>query len=306
MDIMKKMKSLSILGLILFPLLLSAQKVDFVVNTDTLSYSRLNNPVITTGLIVLFNYGGGNGLSDIPKVSEIDSVLVIDIEINNWFLPQKEILRIDNCIRHAIDANKIAKGNYIIGGFSGGGVSATRYVELTIENKKADLIPKGLFIGDAPIDYIEFYKYCEREIVRDCQAPNASVGPREAKGVKKDYENSFGDPVVDRDKYVKNSPVTMTESDFGNAKYLLSIPVRTYHEVDPMWYIKERCRNQFTEENIYVGTALINYLYNNGNHKADIIITYNKGYRSAGVRHPHSWSIIEAKGLLEWYKGLDK
>jgi len=303
---MRKNKRFIILLLILFPISLSAQRVTFTISKDTLSYLRLNNPQKKSGMIVLFNYGGGNGLSDIPAVSELESILVIDIKINNWFLPQNEILKIDNCIRHAINSNGIAKGNFIIGGFSGGGVSATRYVELTIENKKEELIPKGLFIGDAPIDYLEFYKYCDREIVRNCQAKDARVGKREAEAVKKDYNNSFGDPVIDRDKYVKNSPITITEPDFGNAKYLLNIPVRTYHEVDPMWYIKERCRNQFTEENIYVGTALINYLYTNCNNKADVIITYSRGYRSPGVRHPHSWSIIEAKGLLEWYRGLDK
>lgn len=307
MDIMDKCKSLIILCLIMSPLLLNAQKVEFMVNNDTFSYSKLNNPIKSIGLIVLFDYGGGNGLSDIPKVSEMDSVLVIDIKIGDWYLQQKnQISKIDNCIKHALYSNGIFKWNFILGGFSGGGVSATRYVELTIEGKKEELIPKGLFIGDAPIDYIEFYKYCEREIVRDCQAPNAGVGKQEAESIKRDYNNSFGDPVVNRDKYVKNSPVTITEPDFGNAKYLLNIAVRTYHEVDPMWHIKERCRNQFTDGNIYVGTALINYLYNNGNHKADVIITYNKGYRSDGVRHPHSWSIIEAKGLLEWYKGLVK
>ena len=72
-----------------------------------------------------------------------------------------------------------------------------------------------------------------------------------------------------------------------------------------MWYIKKSCRNQFTEENIYVGAVLINYLYNNGNQDAEVIITHSKGYRNSGLRHPHSWSIIDAKDLIKRFKNID-
>ncbi len=72
-----------------------------------------------------------------------------------------------------------------------------------------------------------------------------------------------------------------------------------------MWYIKERCRD-VTDENVIVGSKLINFLYNNGNKNAVLIETQGKGKRADGRRHPHSWSIADPKETIDWLKGFIK
>lgn len=300
------MNQLIILVIVLFSIQLQGQTVEFQQNNKTYQYKELNKPNNCKGLLVLFGYGGGNGLTDIPAVFEKDSVLAIVIVMKiNFFKTQADIDMVDACITHALENNNIPSNTLLYGGFSGGATVGLRYTELAIERQITKLIPKGVFSGDAALDYIEFYRYCEREIARKCNAPESKWGKIEAESSKKDYDKELGDPVTDRDNYIKASAVTITEPDFGNAKYLLNTPIRSYHEIDPMWYIKEKCRNQFTEENIYVGAALINYLYNNGNKQAEILITQNKGYRTNGARQPHSWSIIDAQDLLDWYNSLE-
>ena len=37
-----------------------------------------------------------------------------------------------------------------------------------------------------------------------------------------------------------------------------------------------------------------------GNTRAQLITTTNKGYRDDGIRHPHAWSIIDEKDLINW------
>ncbi len=300
------MKHFVTIAIVLISFQLQGQAVKFVYNDSTYEYKKLNNPDINNGLLVIFGYSGGNGTSDIPAVFEKDSVLVVVIDIaTNFFKSQNDIELIDACLNHVIDNNKIPINTIMYGGFSGGATVALRYAELTIERNITKLIPKAIFSGDAALDYIEFYRYCEREIARDCDAPASKWGRIEAESCKKDYDKKLGDPIKNRGNYIKASAATITEPDFGNAKYLLNTPIRTYHEIDPMWYIKEKCRNQFTEENIYVGVALINYLYNSGNKNAEVIITKDKGYRTNGARQPHSWSIIDAQDLLDWYKNIE-
>ncbi|WP_157837440.1 hypothetical protein [Chryseobacterium sp. P1-3] len=41
-------------------------------------------------------------------------------------------------------------------------------------------------------------------------------------------------------------------------------------------------------------------LVNLGNHTAEYIETKNRGIRANGKKHPHSWNIVEQKGLVKW------
>jgi len=47
-------------------------------------------------------------------------------------------------------------------------------------------------------------------------------------------------------------------------------------------------------------------LKENGNTHAQFINALGKGYRENGNRHPHSWSLIEPKELIEWVLSLMK
>jgi hypothetical protein len=50
--------------------------------------------------------------------------------------------------------------------------------------------------------------------------------------------------------------------------------------------------------------ALVNQLKILGSKKAELITTTGKGIRENGSRHPHSWSIVDEKELIEWFVGL--
>lgn len=47
--------------------------------------------------------------------------------------------------------------------------------------------------------------------------------------------------------------------------------------------------------------ALINELKILDNRRAELIITHDKGYLPDGTRHPHSWSIVDEKELIDWF-----
>ena len=47
-------------------------------------------------------------------------------------------------------------------------------------------------------------------------------------------------------------------------------------------------------------TAMIQFLNDSGNTKAEFINAFGKGYRIEGNRHPHSWSIIDSHDCIDW------
>jgi hypothetical protein len=52
--------------------------------------------------------------------------------------------------------------------------------------------------------------------------------------------------------------------------------------------------------------AFINELNILGNSNAELIVTHERGYLPDGTRHPHSWSIVDERDLLEWFENTLK
>jgi hypothetical protein len=205
------------------------------------------------------------------------------------------------CINDAFRKYGIKSRRYIIGGLSAGGTVAVGFAEAVLRDKKTEFVPKAVFAVDPVLDLAELYRASEREAKRDCKVEGAVVGTSEARFVTGMLDRRLGDPVDSLANYVARSPYTMSRDDGGNARYLRAVPVRVYHELDPMWSMKERCR-PIGDENGIVGCQFIHNLYTAGNTKAEVVLTQNRGSRLDGTRHPHSWNIVEENGFIAWAK----
>ncbi len=274
-------------------------------------YRGINN---AKGMIVIFDgYPGGfddpevwaNALfrwTKIPKTAYKNDFVTIIIPYNRQLFITDELYNIFQiCVEDAVKRYNVEQGKYIVGGFSAGGAMATGFAENLIRDKKENLIPKAVFAVDPVLDLYEFYKSFQRSIASDCKAPNAYIGIKEAKALKKQLENELGVPDDSLSNYKRCSPFFMGDTDGGNARYLTEIPVRLYHELDPMWSIRERCRSIFDENGLY-GCKMIHTLYMAGNTNAEVVLTQNRGYRLDGTRHPHSWNIVDEKEFIRWVK----
>jgi hypothetical protein len=81
---------------------------------------------------------------------------------------------------------------------------------------------------------------------------------------------------------------------------MVDIPLRIYSEPDIDWWLKEHGLD-FSSINITDCSAMINELNRLGNSNASLITTHNKGFRKPdNRRHPHSWSIVNNKELIDW------
>jgi hypothetical protein len=179
---------------------------------------------------------------------------------------------------------------------------AVGLAENLVRDNKSDLIPKAVFAVDPVLELNEYYKARQRAINGNCGAPTAYIAINEAKELTRLLESTIGTPEDSHANYRKFSPFFMPDRNGGNAKFLHDVPIRLYHELDPMWSIKERCRSIFDENGPY-GCAMIHSLYLAGNKNAEVILTQNRGSRVDGTRHPHSWNIVDEKDFMKWAQG---
>ena len=75
--------------------------------------------------------------------------------------------------------------------------------------------------------------------------------------------------------------------------------VRVYEDIDVEWQLKERRRSLY-DTNILNASELINRLLLSGNNKAEFKTSKQPGQRSNGMRHPHSWSIVDEVECIQW------
>jgi len=228
----------------------------------------------------------------------LDSNLAVIIpSINQRLALDKIVLDFLNTVfKTATDQYKLPKDNFVVGGFSMGGLFSLRYAEMAEpDTSKTFIKPVAVFSVDGPTDLENHYYSFERRFTNP-----RNTNKHEAEYAINEFKKFMGGtPKEQHDKYVYYSTYSKSETDGGNAKYLLNIPVRIYNDVDVNWWITNR-GNDLYDMNALDQSALVNYLIANGNNKAEFINAFGKGYRIEGNRHPHSWSIVDAPDCIKW------
>lgn len=210
-------------------------------------------------------------------------------------ISDKVLNTIDEMIGEVIGTFKISNRSVIIGGMSAGGTGAIRYVEYCYANKSKHRIePSGVFGVDAPLDYERLYNESSRALKRNF---NQDAVDESKILISLLTKNLKGTPKTNIISYQTNSPFCYSANDGGNAHLLNRLAVRLYTEPDINWWIDNR-RKDYYDLNSIDNAALINQLKINGNNKAELITTYNKGVKIDN--HPHSWSILDQQELLVW------
>lgn len=260
------------------------------------------------GVLVLIA-GFGQRAEDTPPETKLHNVGYVNNILTVFYAAGNKLyadsitqLRLTAVINDIIARYKVKSNNFVLGGFSAGGLIALRYVELCNEfPKKFPIQPQGVFTVDAPIDFFTIWK----ELELAANDNNSEVAVEEATRAMKHIIADHGDPKDNFSFYANCNPFSMDKKYGENEKYLKSIAVHVYHDVDIAWWINNR--NQTVQGSNYEVTAeLINRLVLMGNTKAEFMQSFGTGYRSNGQRHPHSWSIVNEVELIQWMKSLIK
>jgi len=246
---------------------------------ETPPETKLHNISYSNGILTVF-YAAGNKLY-------ADSVTQ---------------LKLSKVIEDIVSRYHVKRDRFILGGYSAGGMVAMRYAELCNEfPDKFPIQPKGVFTVDSPIDIFTIYTQLEETAKNNY----SELAVEEAVRAMGHINDDYGIPIENVAVYAKLTPFSMNKSYSENEKYLKNTAVRVYHDIDIAWRINNR--NQTVHNSNYEVTAeLINRLILMGNDKAEFIQTYQTGYRSNGMRHPHSWSIVDEVEFMQWIKELLK
>jgi hypothetical protein len=213
------------------------------------------------------------------------------------------IAKLNKTLNHVKTKYNVSAEDFVIGGFSAGGTISLRYAEYCYQKPdEASIKPQAVFTVDSPVDLFHIWNYFDRELKKNF----SEAGVSEAKYVKGLMLEEIGNPIENRNVYERLTPFNMESDTKGNEQHLESIAVRVYHDIDVNWLINERHRS-LMDTNALPASELINRLKQYGNNKAEFVTAKNEGYRSSGLRHPHSWSIVDEIELIQWVKKqLDK
>lgn len=178
-------------------------------DSTTLFYEKispLNKPI---GAIVILP-GSGETIQDVKKQISLHKLavqknLIVIFPSINWgtnkHIPEHKLL--DTIFKQVVEADKIPKDKFVIGGFSGGGMLALTYTEKANKNNDSTfLVPRAVFGVDPPLDFAHLWKHCEKDIERNVS--QAAVA--EGKWIIDMYTQEFGGaPAQYKDNYVKYS-----------------------------------------------------------------------------------------------------
>ncbi len=190
--------------------------------------------------------------------------------------------------------------------FCGMSLEGTRAIKLAIfsqsDDSKYHLKPSAVALCDSPLDMVRFHK----EMVKAKKIAFNAAAANEGSWVSAYLEKNLGGtPTENLQAYINYSPYSYLTEGAQNLMALQGIAVRAYTEPDVQWWMKTR-RKDYYAMNAVDLAALINTLNIQGNLAAQLILTENKGYHPDGTRHPHSWSIVDEKELIQWFSSLIK
>ncbi|MGX7666411.1 hypothetical protein [Flavobacterium pedocola] len=252
------------------------------------------------GTLVLFP-GYGHVAADskneynIIDLAEKNGFSVLYMSFNQHvFLRDDEKASLAKEMVSIFEINQLSFENSYIGGFSSGGNVSLLLSDYLIKTK-SKIQPKGVFIGDSPVDLLKIYQNCEKNIAKNFSEETVE----ESKWIVGDFNAKIGSPKSGIEKYEQVSPFTYQTGNIENLSALKNTKIRLYTEPDVAWWKKDSDQS-YEEMNAYSIEKLSQELKKQGFSSVELIQTKNKGYRANGDRHPHSWSIIDKEGLMKW------
>lgn len=218
-----------------------------------------------------------------------------------FFFKLEKLQQIENYLAEVIHTYQIPEANLLYCGMS---LEGTRALKLAIFGQsypsKHHIQPKAIAICDAPLDMVRFHKSMIRAKELNFNPITANEGNWVAGYLEK---NLGGTPTDNLAAFTDYSPYCYTLDGGHHLNKFQEIAIRAYSEPDVNWWMQTR-RKDFYSMNTIDLAAFINELNILGNSQAQLITTQNKGYHPDGNRHPHSWSIVDEKEMIDWFLSL--
>lgn len=249
--------------------------------------------------LVLFPGGGTNAAYtkqefDIVGAANAHNISVLMLNFNrHLWIDATATKQLAKQLEAIFDQNHLKTKDLFIGGMSiGGNVALT--LSNHLQQNHTNIAPKGIFIVDSPLDLYALYESSKKDIANPKFDKERLAEP---KWIVHYFEEAFT-----KDSLLQNiqkvSPFTLQNS-YTSVSSLKNTKVRFYTEPDSLWW-KENRQTDFESTNAYTIQQITKALKAQSWKQLELIETTTKGYRANGDRHPHSWSIVDIRDLLDW------
>jgi dienelactone hydrolase len=283
------------------------QKVVVNEKDNTSGYYLAYKPTTDTISSVLFLLDGFGGApesiqveSKLPNIAAANGILTIAASMGPKIYADSNVInKLNLLLQDVMQRYHVSRDKFVLGGFSAGGTIALRYVELCKEfPSKYPIHPRAVFTIDSPVDIIELWSYFQAQIKKKY----SDIAVDEATYVSALMQQEHGTPITNMQLYKWLTPFNHLQKEAGNEQYLKDIPVRVYHDVDIVWRLQNRLQSGY-DANFLVASELILRLMVMKNTAAEFV-KGKTGYRSNGMRHPHSWNIVDEVECIQWIKKI--
>ena len=288
---------LPVLCLILTTALSTAQEAEALTTADYTLYK----PQQTDAVLVLFGGFGENaaGIENEYPITDLalsKNVAVAYLNYNRKiFLQEEEKAQLAQMLQNLIASNNLPDDAVYIGGLSSGGALSLIISNYLTENTSYGIKPAGVFAVDAPVDLAALYRIAKQNVARNFSP--AAAG--ESAFMLQFFNAQLGNPDEEIGPYETYSAFVYETENFQNLKALENTKIRFYTEPDKTWW-KENMGVDYEQMNAFHLERLSEFLTAKGYDNVELITTEDKGYRADGSRNPHSWSIVDQDGLLQW------
>jgi hypothetical protein len=250
-----------------------------------------------------------------PRRDTVNSEFIIDYANENHlaimyvttdnrleFLFEKtKAQELENYIASVVNEYEIPMSNVMYCGMS---LAGTRALKMAIfgqsDRSKHHLKPLAIAICDSPLDMVRFYN----AMIRAKELQHTPITANEGNWVSSTLEKNLnGTPREEIKAYTDYSPYCYNAKGGIHLDDFQGIAIRAYTEPDVNWWIETRRKDYYSMNSIDLA-AFINELKINNHNMAELITTSDKGFLSDRKRHPHSWSIVDEKELIDWFLQL--
>lgn len=256
-------------------------------------------PKNAKALLIVLPGGGANAKATkhefkIVEPAKANNIAVLLMNQSRLWLTDEDSKNVSNTILEAIKTYHLPTDNVVIGGMSLGGSNALSVSNYLLSN--SDLKVKGTFVVDSPIDLYALYESSIKDLKRSDFSEERLAEP---KFIVRFFEEQFGKGDDLLTNIQKVSPVTIQTKNLKKIDKLKAVKLALYTEPDTLWWKQVR-QTDFESTNAFTIQQTYKAMQEQGWQNVKLFQTKDKGYRSNGDKHPHSWSIVDVNQLIKW------
>lgn len=234
--------------------------------------------------------------SRIADTAAANGIAVLMMNFNRHIMmseaEQEEVI---STIAGAVKEHGVDASNTFIGGFSSGGNVSVLLAKALLRSTEPPVQLKGVFVVDSPLDLVLLYECSQRDLKKTTFPEYKG----EARYLVAFLDSTLGAPTDSLANYERAAPLLNSSASVAPLK---DLPIRFYTEPDTAWWRANR-DDSYEELNAFGLKRIHDTLVAAGNARAEYITTEGRGVQH-GNRHPHAWSIVDERGMVQWIRSL--